>query len=293
MGVACDDGSADTGPLFISFCFLSLLSLLIFCLLFFLRSSLKQTGPGSGKSGGATGARRFHTFCKVGSGYNLEVLEKMRAHFKPHLQEWKAGNLPPHYARCKAFPSGWWPAKKDDVPDLWLPAEHSLILEVMGSSITDTDQFRCVSSSFGQYPPHVPHYPLMSFPTLRDPCSSSHLRRFHMPRSLPAPRVSPCLVRKCACVSHGSSRCATTKTGTSARRYKVRRSFLLFVVISFVCLLFLSHSLLLFQPTRGPRAGAAWGRGGGGAAPRRSAWPAAHRAQRAHCGAPSRQGREG
>ena len=109
MGVACDDGSS----------------------------------AGDGTNGGAS-VRRFHTFCKVGSGYNLEVLEKMRAHFKPHLQEWKDGNLPPHYARCKAFPSGWWPAKRDDVPDLWLPAEHSLVLEVMGSSITDTDQFRYV-----------------------------------------------------------------------------------------------------------------------------------------------------
>ena len=83
---------------------------------------------------------RFHTVCRVGSGYTRDELFAIRAQFAPHQQIWKEGNLPPHFAKCAAFPTGWKPSKTDDVPDLWIPPEHSIVVEVRCASIAASDR---------------------------------------------------------------------------------------------------------------------------------------------------------
>jgi len=79
--------------------------------------------------------KEFFTFCKVGTGYSIDELQKLRNRLKPHLKPYDPHNPPPHL-------KGWSPPP-DDVPDAWIAPENSVILEVKAGEICD-----CVPTKF-------------------------------------------------------------------------------------------------------------------------------------------------
>jgi DNA ligase-4 len=103
-------------------------------------------GVAAGQVGEEGKPTRFHTLCKVGSGFSLLELTRIRKRFGGlkkdgrggHLEEWRADNLPPHFARCADNPSGWVPAKNDDIPDVWIEPQFSITIEVRGANIVSS-----------------------------------------------------------------------------------------------------------------------------------------------------------
>lgn len=70
----------------------------------------------------------------MGSGYTLERLAFIRRRLGPYMRQYEKSNPPQHLAH-------WRPGKTSDVPDVWVPPEHSLILEIKGAELVTTDQF--------------------------------------------------------------------------------------------------------------------------------------------------------
>ena len=80
---------------------------------------------------------KYKSICKVGTGYSFEQLEELRAKLGAVAQEWDKSNrhyLPPHF--CP-----WRIGKLDDIPDVWIPPEHSIIVELKCAELVTSTQF--------------------------------------------------------------------------------------------------------------------------------------------------------
>ncbi len=75
----------------------------------------------------------FFALAKVGTGYNDQELEEIRRKLQPHLIRYDDDvQKPTHFAL---------PSKKDDIPDVWLKPEHSIVLQVTGAELVETEVF--------------------------------------------------------------------------------------------------------------------------------------------------------
>ncbi|RHZ02413.1 hypothetical protein DYB35_006465 [Aphanomyces astaci] len=76
------------------------------------------------------------SFCKVGTGYSLEELDTLRTQLAPHWRPWEpiSDKRPAHFR-------GWAP-KGDVRPDVWLPPDQSVCMEVYGFELTYSTQFQ-------------------------------------------------------------------------------------------------------------------------------------------------------
>ncbi|RHY24167.1 hypothetical protein DYB25_001643, partial [Aphanomyces astaci] len=76
------------------------------------------------------------SFCKVGTGYSLEELDTLRVQLAPHWRPWEpiSDKRPAHFR-------GWAP-KGDVRPDVWLPPDQSVCMEVYGFELTYSTQFQ-------------------------------------------------------------------------------------------------------------------------------------------------------
>lgn len=75
---------------------------------------------------------RYHTLCKVGSGYSEDELNDLLAALSP---KWMTmSSVPP-------WLDGW-VAAADDLPDVWVHPKDSVVMEVYGYSFTETTKFR-------------------------------------------------------------------------------------------------------------------------------------------------------
>ena len=72
----------------------------------------------------------FYTFCKVGSGYNIEELKQLQNELRPHWKPFKRNAIPSHFM-------GWQP-QPDDLPDVWIEPKNSLIIELLANEIVTT-----------------------------------------------------------------------------------------------------------------------------------------------------------
>ena len=69
----------------------------------------------------------FLTLARVGTGYKLSELAILCEQLKPHWKKWDPNAIPKHL--------GAWAPTGDDVPDFWIPPEHSRVLEVIGFEV--------------------------------------------------------------------------------------------------------------------------------------------------------------
>ncbi|KAH9259153.1 hypothetical protein BASA81_002773 [Batrachochytrium salamandrivorans] len=75
---------------------------------------------------------RFLSTVKVGTGYSLLQLKELREKLRPHLVRTTPQTMPPHFTV---------PAKRLDLPDVWLAPSHSVVLQVTGSELVPSDAF--------------------------------------------------------------------------------------------------------------------------------------------------------
>lgn len=77
---------------------------------------------------------KFFTFAKVGSGYTVDELHALRERLSPYWVRWDpSGAVPPHFYH--------WRYRAQDRPDVWIPPEKSVILEIKCAQLTQTDVF--------------------------------------------------------------------------------------------------------------------------------------------------------
>eukprot|EP00667_Euglena_gracilis_P001394 EG_transcript_1394 len=79
-------------------------------------------------------APAWHTVCKVGTGYNNAELQALHRHFEGRWRPFDRTRMPPHFCG--------WEVAADDVPDMWVPPEDSLVMEVKGYSFVPTTKFK-------------------------------------------------------------------------------------------------------------------------------------------------------
>jgi len=80
---------------------------------------------------------KFKTVCKVGTGYSFFQLEELRGKLAPVVKEWDKTNRkfkPPHFCT-------WSIRKTDDIPDVWIPPEHSIIVELKCAQLVMSNDF--------------------------------------------------------------------------------------------------------------------------------------------------------
>ncbi len=80
--------------------------------------------------------KRFHTVCKVGTGYNFQELLELREKLQPHLIPWDEDHPPEHLAH-------WNINKRDDRPHVYLSPRHSIVLQIKCAEIVDSSAFSC------------------------------------------------------------------------------------------------------------------------------------------------------
>ncbi|KAK7200284.1 DNA ligase-like protein [Novymonas esmeraldas] len=78
----------------------------------------------------------FHTVCRVGTGYTREELTAIQSALDPYWERMPTRQSVPGWL------DKWLPAKTELVPDVYVHPRHSLVLEVLGYSFTETAQFR-------------------------------------------------------------------------------------------------------------------------------------------------------
>ena len=85
---------------------------------------------------------KFHTLCKVGTGYDFHQVRDMNKHLmeqSPAIHHFHEKNtkaaLPRHFM-------GWKPKKRDDVPDVWFDPKESIVFEILGAEFQNTEQFK-------------------------------------------------------------------------------------------------------------------------------------------------------
>ena len=76
----------------------------------------------------------WYTFTKVGTGYTQVELAVLLGKLDPHWITYDKNNTPAHL--------GDWKAAADDVPDVYINPDHSVVLEIFGYSFTDTVKFK-------------------------------------------------------------------------------------------------------------------------------------------------------
>eukprot|EP01060_Flectonema_neradi_P016212 TRINITY_DN22801_c0_g1_i1.p1 TRINITY_DN22801_c0_g1~~TRINITY_DN22801_c0_g1_i1.p1 ORF type:complete len:1027 (+),score=168.26 TRINITY_DN22801_c0_g1_i1:49-3081(+) len=76
----------------------------------------------------------WYTFTKVGTGYTEVELSVLITRLEPHWQPYDKNNPPSHL--------GDWKAAADDLPDVFIDPDKSVVLEIFGYSFTDTVKFK-------------------------------------------------------------------------------------------------------------------------------------------------------
>eukprot|EP01064_Diplonema_japonicum_P029596 TRINITY_DN4833_c0_g1_i1.p1 TRINITY_DN4833_c0_g1~~TRINITY_DN4833_c0_g1_i1.p1 ORF type:complete len:974 (+),score=264.38 TRINITY_DN4833_c0_g1_i1:1957-4878(+) len=76
----------------------------------------------------------WSTFTKVGTGYTEVELEVLLKRLEPHWMKYDKTAPPSHLG-------GWTPAA-DDLPDLWIDPQKSVVLEIIGYAFNDTVKFK-------------------------------------------------------------------------------------------------------------------------------------------------------
>jgi DNA ligase 4 len=80
---------------------------------------------------------KYKSICKVGTGYSFTELEDLRSRLAPIAQPWDKTNrqyLPPHF--CP-----WRIGKTEDIPDVWVPPERSIVIELKCAELVTSTQF--------------------------------------------------------------------------------------------------------------------------------------------------------
>ena len=80
---------------------------------------------------------KYKSICKVGTGYSFSELEDLRGRLGPVVKQWDKTNrqyLPPHF--CP-----WRIGKVEDIPDVWIPPENSIIIELKCAELVTSTQF--------------------------------------------------------------------------------------------------------------------------------------------------------
>eukprot|EP01063_Lacrimia_lanifica_P009358 TRINITY_DN16347_c0_g1_i1.p1 TRINITY_DN16347_c0_g1~~TRINITY_DN16347_c0_g1_i1.p1 ORF type:complete len:1087 (+),score=405.82 TRINITY_DN16347_c0_g1_i1:63-3323(+) len=76
----------------------------------------------------------WHTYAKVGSGYNEREHAALTKRLEPHWVPYSSEHPP-------VILGDWKPAS-DDTPDFWIDPRHSVVLEVIGYSYNETVKFK-------------------------------------------------------------------------------------------------------------------------------------------------------
>ena len=84
---------------------------------------------------------QFHTLCKVGTGYNVQTIKDINKRLMEqspslhhHHPKDRNAVLPKHFC-------GWKPSKTDDIPDVWFDPKRSIVFEICGAELQNTEQF--------------------------------------------------------------------------------------------------------------------------------------------------------
>ena len=76
----------------------------------------------------------FYTVCKVGSGLSDDIKASILTRTRDRWHEFDPKNMPSH------MNSDWKP-KGDDIPHAWIHPEDSIVFEIRGSEIVETETF--------------------------------------------------------------------------------------------------------------------------------------------------------
>ena len=76
----------------------------------------------------------FHTVCKVGSGLSDDIKACIDTRTKDKWHAFDPKNMPSHM-------NPEWKPKGDDVPHLWIHPQDSVVFEIRGSEIVETETF--------------------------------------------------------------------------------------------------------------------------------------------------------
>jgi DNA ligase-4 len=80
---------------------------------------------------------KFKTVCKIGTGYSFMQLEELRGKLAPVVQQWDKTSRnfkPPHFCT-------WAIGKTDDIPDVWVPPENSIVVELKCAQLVLSSDF--------------------------------------------------------------------------------------------------------------------------------------------------------
>lgn len=76
----------------------------------------------------------YLTLAKVGTGYSFDELRELRERLKDIVVPWKERQPPAHLAH-------WAIAKRDDRPNVWIPPEHSIVVQLKCAELVDSYAF--------------------------------------------------------------------------------------------------------------------------------------------------------